>query len=135
MGRTQTNGPADYDAVHEVQDGYTLTPLSQWGTSYKPPAESPIDPAVDGTTPPLVQVGKLDGVTMLSRLAELMKRYPPHPNDYPILFRARAFGIEPGKDFDPTPPPSRRSTTAPGKRRPTWSSGSRRWDRTSTGGR
>jgi hypothetical protein len=102
MGRTQTNGPADYDAVHKVQDGYALTPLSQLGTNYAPPAESPVDPAIDGKTPPLITVSKLDGMTMLARLAELMKKYPPHLNDYPILLRARAFGIEPGKDFDPS---------------------------------
>jgi hypothetical protein len=29
-----------------------------------------------------------------------MGRHPPHPNDYPILFRLRALGIEPGKPFD-----------------------------------
>ena len=35
IGRTKTDGPADYDAVHKIQAGYTITPLSQWG---KPPA-------------------------------------------------------------------------------------------------
>ncbi len=100
LGRTQTNGPSDYKAVHKVQDGYTLTPLSQWGRDYTPPTGQPVDSSVDNTTPPLVQVNSLDGVTMLTRLADLLAKYPPHPNDYPILFRLRALGIQPGKPFD-----------------------------------
>jgi len=100
LGRTQTNGPADYDNVHEVQEGYKLTPLSQWGKSYAPPANSLTNATIDNTTPPLVQVNKMDGVTVLSRLAELMGKNPPHANDYPILFRMRQIGIEPGKPFD-----------------------------------
>src|SRR4051812_41881343 len=52
LGRTQTNGPADYDNVHKVQDGYKLTPLSQWGKSYAPPANTPTDSAIDNKTPP-----------------------------------------------------------------------------------
>src|ERR1035438_7742465 len=31
IGRTQTNGTQDYEAVHKVQAGYTITPLSQLG--------------------------------------------------------------------------------------------------------
>lgn len=100
IGRTQTNGPADYDAVHKVQDGYRLTPLSQWGKDYAPPKNMPVDASVDNTTPPLVQVNSLDGVAMLTRLADLMVKYPPHPNDYPILLRLRQLGVEPGKPFD-----------------------------------
>jgi len=100
LGRTQTNGPSDYDNVHKVQDGYRLTPLSRWGKSYTPPAKTPVDPAIDNKTPPLVQVNKMDGVAVLGRLAELMAKYPPHPNDYPILFRMRQIGLEPGKPFD-----------------------------------
>jgi hypothetical protein len=102
LGRTQTNGPADYDNVHKVQDGYKLTPLSQWGKAYAPPTNVQTNRAVDDKTPSLVQVNKLDGVAVLGRLAELMAVYPPHPNDYPILFRMRQIGLEPGKPFDPT---------------------------------
>lgn len=100
LGRTQTNGPADYENVHKVQDGYRLTPLSQWGKAYTPPTGVPTDPAVDNKTSPVVQVNKMDGVALLGRLAQLMAKNPPHPNDYPILFRMRQIGLEPGKAFD-----------------------------------
>ena len=33
IGRTKTDGPPDYDAVHKIQAGYKITPLSQWGKS------------------------------------------------------------------------------------------------------
>lgn len=100
LGRTQTNGPADYDNVHKVQDGYKLTPLSQWGKTAVASTSVPIDPAIDNKTPPLVQVNKMDGVAVLGRLAELMVKHPPHANDYPILFRMRQLGFEVGKPFD-----------------------------------
>jgi len=100
IGRTKTDGPADYDNVHEVQDGYRLTPLSRWGNAYAPPKSRPTDPSIDDKTAPLVQVNNLDGVAMLTRLAQLLAKHPPHGNDYPILFRLRALGIEPGKPFD-----------------------------------
>lgn len=48
-GRTQTNGKADYAAVHAIQNQYTLTPLSSWGKKYTPPATSPVDPKVEWT--------------------------------------------------------------------------------------
>lgn len=38
IGQTQTNGEQDYDAVHKFQDGMKITPLSQWGKSWKAPA-------------------------------------------------------------------------------------------------
>ncbi|WP_204323359.1 hypothetical protein, partial [Streptococcus pneumoniae] len=65
-------------AVHKAQDGYKLTPLSEWGKSYKPPLNALLNPSIDAKTPPLTQVNAMDGVTMLTRLADLMRRHPPH---------------------------------------------------------
>jgi hypothetical protein len=46
IGRIKTDGPADYDAVHKIQAGLKLTPLSQWSKTSEPiPFKA--DPAVD----------------------------------------------------------------------------------------
>jgi hypothetical protein len=100
MGRTQTNGPSDYDNVHKIQDSLKLTPLASWGKDYTPPATSPVDTSFDDKLTPLVQVENMSGVDFFTRFVDLLKKYPPHANDYPILLRMRAMGIEPGKDWD-----------------------------------
>ncbi|MGH8412358.1 MAG: DUF1254 domain-containing protein, partial [Pseudomonas sp.] len=55
IGRTKTDGAADYAAVHKIQAGYTVTPLSRLGKGAEPVSVK-IDPAVDMKTPPKVQV-------------------------------------------------------------------------------
>jgi hypothetical protein len=100
LGRTQTDGSSDFENVHKVQHGYKLPPLSQWGKPYTPPKRVPTDSAIDNKATPFHQVNSLDGVTMLSRLAMLLQKHPPHANDYPILFRLRRIGLEAGKSFD-----------------------------------
>jgi hypothetical protein len=98
IGRTQTNGKPDYSAVHQFQTGFTATPLSQLGKNYQPPLGK-INPDWDITTPPVVQVEKLDPAAFFSLFTELTKLNPPHANDYAILSRIRRLGIEPGKPF------------------------------------
>lgn len=100
MTRILTNGPADYANVHEFQDGLQLTPLRHWGKDYTPSDDQPVSRAIDDETPPLQQINALDGVELLSRFAQLLNVYPPHANDYPILHRMQALGLNPGKDFD-----------------------------------
>src|ERR1700724_434337 len=55
IGRTKTDGPADYDAVHKIQAGYKVTPPSRWGEAPGPMTVK-IDPSVDMKTPPKTQV-------------------------------------------------------------------------------
>ena len=98
IGRTQTNGKADYDAVHKFQAGLITTPLSEWGKSYRPPAGM-INPDWDMKTPAVDQVEKLGAAGYFSLFTELTKLNPPHANDYPMLEQMRRMGIEPGKPF------------------------------------
>ncbi len=97
IGRTQTNGKADYAAVHQFQDGLKAVPLSHYGKAYTPP-KGTVNASQDMSAPP-DQVAKMDAATYFSTFAELMKTNPPHGNDYPILARMKRIGIEPGKSF------------------------------------
>lgn len=99
IGRTKTGGPADYDAVHKIQAGFKITPLSEWG---KAPShvEAKIDPSVDLKTPPKVQVDSMSVGKFFAYAAELIKLHPPHITDQPIIAQMRRIGIEPGKSFD-----------------------------------
>ena len=99
IGRTKTDGPSDYAAVNKIQDGYTLTPLSEWGKDYKAPAYQP-DPSVDVTTPPKTTVDTMPGEQFFAYAAEILKENPPHLTDQPIVARLKRLGFEVGKDFD-----------------------------------
>jgi hypothetical protein len=99
LGRTQTNGPKDYEAVHKVQDGYTITPLSQWGEIAQP-VKVVVDPSVDMKTPPLDQMNRTPAAAYFKYAAELLKVNTPHATDWSIIARLKRIGIEPGKSFD-----------------------------------
>jgi hypothetical protein len=99
IGRTKTDGPADYDAVHKIQAGFKITPLSDWGKTPKP-IEVKIDPSVDMKTPPKIQVDTMPADKYFAYAAELLKLQPPHRTDEPIIAQMKRIGIEPGKSFD-----------------------------------
>ena len=99
IGRTQTDGPKDYAAVHAIQKDYRLVPLSAFGNPYTPP-EGVVDPNVDMKAPPVEQLARMDGLTFFKRLAMLMKSNPPPPEDAPALANLAKIGVVPGQDFD-----------------------------------
>ena len=99
IGRTKTDGPADYEAVHKIQAGYKVSPLSRFGKPAEPVTVK-IDPTVDMKTPPKIQVDTMPADKYFTYAAELLKTIPPHNTDEPILARMKKIGIERGKSFD-----------------------------------
>jgi hypothetical protein len=99
IGRTKTDGPADYDAVHKIQAGYKITPLSQWGKPAQP-VTATVDPTVDMKTPPKVQVDTMPAGKFFAYAADVLKVNPPHITDRPMIAQLKKIGIEPGKSFE-----------------------------------
>jgi hypothetical protein len=102
IGRIQTNGPADYEAVHEVQDGLRLTPLSRWPQAPEPVAAR-LDPSVDTETPPADQIAAMSGREYFTLAMALLDRHRAHATDWSVLARLRRLGLQHGYDaLDPT---------------------------------
>jgi hypothetical protein len=100
LGRTYCTGtPADYKAVHALQDRTSLVPLSAWGRRYVQPVGR-FDPSIDMSTPVRDQVNALDAGAFFARLAQLMRENPPAEADAPIVAKLAKLGIVPGEDFD-----------------------------------
>jgi hypothetical protein len=100
LGRTQTNGPKDYPAVHAIQDGYKLVPLSAFGKPFTPP-QGTVDPNVDMKAAPVDTLQKMTSADF-DALAQLLKSNPPPASDAPILAKLATIGVVPGEKFDPS---------------------------------
>ena len=101
IGRIQTNGPEDYPAVHAVQDGFTITPLSRWGS---PPASPETSASIGGDQglDPMAALHAMGTDDCFALAADLMKLHEPHVTDWSILARMGRIGLRPGLDFDPS---------------------------------
>jgi hypothetical protein len=108
IGRTQTNGPADYSAVHRIQDTFALTPLAQWG-GQTPPVTAVTDPGVDMTTPPLDQVNGMTAEDFFGYGLGLMNLHPPHLTDWSLIAQMRRLGLVAGARFADLEPDVRSS--------------------------
>jgi len=89
----------DYDAVHQIQDAFRITPLSWWGKE-PPPVRVEIDPSVDMAAPPMDQVHAVSGIDFFRYAAGLLKIHRPHPTDWSTIARLSRIGIRPGESFN-----------------------------------
>lgn len=89
IGSTQLKGSTDVATVNKIQDGYTLTPLSQFGTKYQP--KNITNPR---TTIQYYQIP--GGLYFYDALGEQLQLFPPPPADQPVLDKFAELGIGPG---------------------------------------
>jgi hypothetical protein len=101
IGRTQTNGPSDYAAVNKLQDRMKITSLADWGGEPSP-SMADVDPSVDMTTSPMIQVERMPAERFFAYAAEILKQTPPHVTDQPVLARIARIGIIPGEPWEIT---------------------------------
>lgn len=96
IGRTQTNGVADYPLVHALQDGIRLRQLADWqaGIAPEPPAWQP---AAERPLPPVQQMQALGTTAFFERLAQLMVDNPPAAADAPMRVKLARIGVAPGQ--------------------------------------
>ena len=99
IGRTKTDGPPDYEAVHQVQAGFKISPLSRWHMASEPVVGT-VDPTIDMKTPPKFAVDAMPASKFFACAAEILKLQPPHLTDQPVLALTRRIGIERGKSFE-----------------------------------
>ncbi len=99
LGRTQTNGPSDYDDVRAFQRGMRLVPLSAYPDGeQKLGSALAFGTAVGGTPPDRVKA--MNPVDFFAAVATAMKANPPHAADAAMVRDLARIGIVPGQDFD-----------------------------------
>jgi hypothetical protein len=100
LGRIYSTGtPADYKAVHALQDQVSVVPLSAYGKPYKP-EPGKVDAGVDMKTAVREQVNAMDAAAYFARFAEVLKANPPAAEDAPMVAKLAKIGVVPGQDFD-----------------------------------
>lgn len=109
LGRTQTNGEADYPTVYRIQDGIRLASLSDWlahaqtgAAAEAQTTTTPATPAPSSAAPdvPVDLLRQLSAPAFFERLAQLMADNPPADRDAPMMAKLASIGIAPGQAPD-----------------------------------
>ena len=100
IGRTYCTGtPADYEAVHAIQDQYSLMPFRSYGKTHTPsPGE--VDPSIAMKTAVREQVNRMSAGDFFKLMAALLKANPPSAADAPMVAKLKTIGIVPGQEFE-----------------------------------
>jgi hypothetical protein len=99
LGRTQTNGPSDYENVQAFQKGMRMMPLSAYPDGEQQLGSALAFGTASGGTPP-DRVKGMEPEAFFSAFAKALKANPPHAADAPMVGDLARIGIVPGEDFD-----------------------------------
>ena len=103
IGRTQTNGTADFATVHELQNRLRLSKWPQPPDSQSASTDSKRDAqpswqvSTEPSLTPVAQMKALNTTEFFNRLMKLMVSNPPSPEDAPLLARLAQLEIKPGQ--------------------------------------
>ena len=103
IGRTQTNGTADFVTVHELQNRLRLSKWPQPPDSLSASTDSKRDAqpswqvSTEPSLTPVAQMKALNTTEFFNRLMKLMVSNPPSPEDAPLLARLAQLEIKPGQ--------------------------------------
>jgi hypothetical protein len=91
IGRTQTNGVADYPQVHAQQDQYKLRSLADWQTG-KSPVAAAWQVSSEPLQAPLYQLRAMSAQQFFTRLQALLANNPPSAGDAAAMAQLQALG-------------------------------------------
>ncbi len=109
LGRTETNGKSDYQAVHAIQDAFRLRSLPGGYSLVPQPAF-----AAEVSVPPVERVDALSAEEFFAVFNRLLADNPPAAVDAPLMRQLEDIGVAPGKPFvlANMPPETSRAITA-----------------------
>lgn len=90
IGRTLCYGQSDLANTNKIQDRYTITPLSRYGTGFRPKLPKNPDTTADNVPTPA-------GLAFFDKLSYLLSRFPPPKADQAELAQLAQIGVGPGK--------------------------------------
>lgn len=97
--RIRIEDPSETAEINALQDKLTLVPLSAWGTDWRPPAEVPLKPGIDGVASVPEQVLRMAPEQFFGRLNALLPGNPPYLADAPLMARISRLGVAAGEPF------------------------------------
>jgi hypothetical protein len=95
IGRTYIRDAADTPNVVRIQNEYSLTPLSKWGTNYRPTPPKHRRTRPKHYTVPGTASGQ-NPLAFFDALGDELEQFPPPVRDRPLLRGLATVGIGPG---------------------------------------